>query len=347
MSADSPWRDALRRASLRDTGATATPAAASPAAAASAAARQAATPPTAGPLPSTLPPAAAPPALAEVSPRLAELVREREALERQIQSLGAAPAADARYAVTPLAQRRAEFARWSGARDQQRDADRPTAAPPAAVPAPRTARPADAGPALRTTPGEAVPAGQVPVDPATWMAQRDRHTPRVQPVPQPPAQGARALREPGRALRTLGAASPPREDQPVRSAPAPADALDRLQQRVRRRTEGLRNDRGDRAAQALQSLRKARNAIPAAWEERLRERVPGLGPADPYVRDSRRKLGVAVGTLQEIGDKSDRLRETAQAVRELQRADEAGDDARRDRALERLKARRAEEGRDE
>jgi hypothetical protein len=135
----------------------------------------------------------------------------------------------------------------------------------------------------------------------------------------------------------------PREDSATLGQPAPADALDRLQQRALRRTDGSGLDRSD----ALQALRKARNAIPAAWEERLRERVPGLGQADPYVRESRRKLAVSVGTLEEIADKSERLREAALAVRELQRADEAGDDARRDRALERLKAGRAEESRDE
>lgn len=319
MSTDRPWRDALRRASLGSAGATVT-----------------------GPE-TTAAPAAPESPVAQAagdSPRLAKLLREREALEGRMRSLLAPSASDARYAVAPLATRRAEFARWSNARDQRREQAAPAAAEAQRTPVPRMPRPGEPLPELRATPGEAVPAGRIPVDPSTWMQQRDQRAPRAQPVDEYRATPS----DRGRPLRVLDvemARSRARRENA--SANGPADPLERQQERVRRRLVESRLAR----TEAAQALTRARNSIPDGWEDRIRERIPGLGRADPYVRGTLRKLSVVVGSLQEIGDKSERLRESAQAMRELQRADEAGDDARRDRALERLKARRAEDAYDD
>ena len=52
---------------------------------------------------------------------------------------------------------------------------------------------------------------------------------------------------------------------------------------------------------------------------------------------------MAVGSIDELTSRADQLREMAGNVRDLREADAANDDARRDRALDRLRARRAEE----
>lgn len=103
--------------------------------------------------------------------------------------------------------------------------------------------------------------------------------------------------------------------------------------------------RGRRAYDGAEAaLRRAEDAIPRDWQERARERIPGLGRLDPYVREAARLLRVAVGTVDEIGEKADQLRDMARSARELKEADEAGDEARRERALSRLQARRDEGG---
>ena len=254
------------------------------------------------------------------APGLRALIDERAKLEQQMAAL-TGPPPDPRYAVAPMADRRAEFARWSAARDGTRpEADAaPTALrwPGDRVPqlrgTPGEMLRATPGELLRATPGEAVPAGRVPIDPAKWSALRDT---------------GGALSDAGRALAGPGEGG----------GGSAGDPLDR--RLARARDLASRSRRAYAAAE--RALAGAKQAIPDDWAERARERVPGLGRADPYVRETAKKLAVVVGTLEEMGDKADQLRETASAVRELKAADEAGDDARRDRALDRLKAKRAQ-----
>ncbi len=279
-----PWADALRRAA----GAGAPPGIATTSA------------PGIAPSPETVDPA-------RMSPALAALIGEREALQSGIAALTGGVPADPRFAVAPLADRRAELARWGAARDTPRG--QPEAMPPPA----RAAMPLLPGtqpPALRPTPGEAVPAGSVPVDPNSWMAARDAATRSAAPVP----------------------------DRRAAETPPPAgDALDRRLARAR----NLVGQTRAAATAANRALDAARDVIPDGWEERARERIPGLGRADPYVRESARKLAVAVGTIDELTSKADQMRELASNVRNLREADAANDDARRDRALDNLRARRA------
>jgi len=341
---DAPWKDALKRA--RDPTPVPTRIAAAPSTAAS-------------PDPATL------------SPELARLMDERRALEARMAGLTAPGPNDPRYAVTPLDQRRAELARWSAGRDAAR------AVPASPVPAGRVAPPPVPFPVLRATPGEAPRGASNPLLRPT-PGEAVRPTPGALPPdlrraaaslpemferPTPPrtreksgerspgaadrdadpraeavrrlaavAGGGRALRDAGRALRT--------PDERPRNGPG--DPLDRRLERARDMLS-----RGRRAyAAAGRALDSAREAIPQDWVERARERIPGLGRADPYVRDTARKLAVAVGTIDELTDKADQMREMARDVRELREADAAHDDARRDRALERLKAKRADDARD-
>ena len=274
---------------------------------------------------------------------------QRQRLQSSIAALTRSGSDDPRYAVAPMADRRAEFSDWSAARDSRRPPARPPAPPAQAAEHAAAARsaPGDTPPALRPTAGEAVPQGSVVVDPRHWMSARDAAAKR----PAAPVERVQAAQEVGRALRDLGAVG--------RQAAAPRDALvlkpplpvpvpellqrDALARRATRPQERMLKRARKPAEAAAHALQRARSAIPDAWAERARERIPGLGRADPYVRESARKLLVAVGTVDELTEKADQLREQAQAVRELQAADAANDDARRDRALDRLKARRLQE----
>jgi hypothetical protein len=338
---DPPWKDALRRAK-------------SPAPAPAPA--RAAASPSRGPSPCADP--------AALSPNLARLMAERQALEsRMAQLTGQGGLGDPRYAVTPLDQRRAELERWGAGRDAARStvAPRPDPHPPVLPPALR----GTAADALRATPGEglrATPGEQVRPTPGGLPPDLRRLAPSEifeRPAPSPreapweriaarreagsstePSRRLASLADAGRGLRDAGRALQGVGERP--RAASPSDPLDRRLARARDMVS-----RGRRAyAAAERALDGARDAIPADWIERARERIPGLGRADPYVRETARKLSVAVGELADYAEKADRLREMASDVRELKEADEARDDARRDRALERLKARRSEESRD-
>lgn len=280
--------------------------------------------------------------LARLAPGLSKLVDERAAIEQQISALTGGGQADPRYAVAPMANRRAEFTRWSAARDAA------TAALPQRPTDPAQSRiPGFPDPALRATPGEAVPAGSVPAQADRWSVARDagrrilggardtgngvgdirRGADRVVDSGRRLADAGRGLSDAGRALGAVGAAR------------GSGDPLDRSLERARD-IAGRGRRAYDAAARALDA---ARDMIPRGWETRIQDTIPGLGRADPYVRETARKLSVVVGELEEIGEKADRLRETASSVRELKAADEANDDARRDRALARLQGKRAED----
>ena len=321
MSTTPPWRDALRRAAgtaqvLR--------AVSAGSAGTSSAARG---------IPSSFAPST-------VSPRLAELIAERERLQAGVAAHTGGGTADPRYAVAPMSHRRAEFARWSDIRNSRNP--QPNPATPSLRPTP-----AITDPALRATPGESIPSGSVPTDPRQWMAARDAAGERVGVV----RDAAASWRDIGRALRAVGDAgnhnASPGALESLASSGAERPRLagyeqgDPLERRLARARDLVSRSRKAGAA-AQRALDKARTAIPDDWVERARERIPGLGRADPYIRESARKLSVVVGTIDELTTKADQLREMAQSVRELQEADATNDDARRDRALDRLKARRAE-----
>lgn len=359
---DPPWKDALRRAKSPTPAPAAARAAASPA--------------------PGLPPGADPAAL---SPNLARLLAERQALEGRMASLtGQGALGDPRYAVTPLNQRRAELERWGSARDVARaqTGPRPDPHPPALPPALRgttaDALRATPGEGLRATPGEIVrptPGGLTPdlrrfspteiferpaASPREAPWERPATSPREAPWERPPAtpreapwerlaarREAEPLTEPSRRLSSLADAGRSLRDagralSDPAERPRAATATDPLDRRLAKARDMVSRGRKAYAA-AERALDSARDAISSDWVERAREKIPGLGRADPYVRETARKLSSYVGEVADFAEKADRLREMASDVRELKEADEARDDARRDRALERLKAKRSEE----
>ncbi|WP_313671434.1 hypothetical protein [Sandarakinorhabdus sp.] len=145
----------------------------------------------------------------------------------------------------------------------------------------------------------------------------------------------RNLGDPGRSLDAPRRAAPPEPERPRGNS---GDPLDRRLARARDMAARARRtlDNSERA------LDQARDAIPGNWQERARERIPGLGKADHYVREAARKLSTLAGAVDDVGSKADRLRGLARDMRELKEADAANDEARRERALDRLKARRQE-----
>ncbi len=137
------------------------------------------------------------------------------------------------------------------------------------------------------------------------------------------------------------------EDIELRRATSEQQTRDRDTGDALERRLGRARAMAARARRALngadRALDQARDAIPNDWQRRAEERIPGLGRADGYVREAARKLSVLVGTIEEIGEKADRLRSMAREMRELKEADESNDEARRERALDRLRARRQED----
>jgi hypothetical protein len=335
-----PWKDALVRAQR-------------------AAPRAEAANPVAVPNPAPRP---QPGQIAAAAPGLQPLLDERRALEERIQRLVGATSSDPRYNVEPLDQRRAALAAWGEERDAGRAQRRRQGPAPAAEALPLRGTAADF---LRATSAEQLrgtSADQLRATPAELL-----------PELRPSRAGDRFDRTSGRdvaddglALRDLmraldmprnepGAAQPRRRRgttdtegaDAARASPAApqtreADAGDALERRL-----GRARAMAARARRALdgadRALDHARDAIPADWRRRAEERIPGLGRADGYVRDTARKLSVLVGTIEEIGQKADRLRSMARDMREVKEADEANDEARRERALDRLRARRQED----
>ncbi|TFI58106.1 hypothetical protein E2493_11940 [Sphingomonas parva] len=356
-----PWRDALKRGGAKLPAETAVA-------------------PAAG----TAPPSAIDPAA--VSPKLAALIREREALQSSIAALqGAAASAgpDPRFPVTSMRERRAEIDRWLQGREARR-AERPTPSQPQQTAVDRRqARPArpstaeqvrsiagrmlgglDAAreaapvpPPLRATPGET---------PASALARPVRERPgepmpALRPTPGESAGGGappQLRATPGENVRSRRLLDAVQSFETARDAArAFAERAEAPVERPRRRTKQDSADSGmlDRAFDRWESLRdkprqaekmldRARRAIPDEWAERARRAVPALGKGDDYDRRMKKLLEVAVGTVDQVSEQSDRMRSLARDVRELRAADEANDEARRDRAIERLRAKREDGG---
>ena len=263
-------------------------------------------------------------AVVAAAPGLQGLLAERQALETRMQAITGQGAADPRYAVEPLDRRRAALAAWSQSRDAERESRRAPAAAfsPQAPPLRATAADVLRGTSadtLRATPGELLADAR----PSRLFESFERANPRA-------ANDDPPLRPPGRPLGRREAAAPAERDR--------ADPLDRRLARARDMSARVRRGM-DVAGRALE---RARDAVPGGWRGRARARIPGLGKVDHYVRETARKLQVAVGTVDEIGQKADRLRSLARDMRELKDADEANDEARRERALDRLKTKRQE-----
>jgi len=314
--------------------------------------------------------------LVAAAPGLQGLLDERRRLEERMQAITGQGPGDPRYAVEPLDRRRAALAAWSADRDAGRDGRRNSAAAFSPQAPPLRGTSADllrgtsadqlrgtaadtlrrtAADLLRVTPGEQ-PADARAGRPAAASDDAPRRAlgrlfdagPEGRRARGKAGEDGPSLSDAGRSLGEVG--------RSLSDGGRAPDAQRRVvqPQAERQRSDGNPLDRRlararDMAARARRTLDAseraldhARDAISSGWQERARERIPGLGRADRYVQEAAKKLQVLVGTLDEIGQKADRLRSLASDMRELKDADEANDEARRERALNRLKAKRQE-----
>ncbi|MCK8515368.1 hypothetical protein M0534_03330 [Methylonatrum kenyense] len=261
---------------------------------------------------------------ARVSPRLAQLMEERQALETRMQRLSGQTSEheqrDApRFPVTPLAERRRADNAWEERRERQRDAIRKrreeveSARREPRFDTTNDARSAPDLPGERLTDGAARLADNA--DRGSQVLQRlDERVDRGrQRVLRANAEG-RQLERRRRKLGEVGVELP-----------------DELEQRL------------GRATQILSTGRKRLEQGSDAWA-RARDRVREFGDtASMLARRAERILAVSVGSVDELGARTARQRATAAARRKAERETERNDERRRQRALERLWQRRQEE----
>lgn len=277
--------------------------------------------------------------LAMLSPQLSALAEERQRLETRMAALAQGnegPAtSDPRFVVAPFAERRADHRAWERCRERGRaqKAD----APDARQPRPASREPDDAG-GSRIGRNNRSNDAQPPV---RDNADRDDAARAAGPEAQPRRRAPQpALREtPGERVIDADRPPPARADDdtvPWRRL-MPPDLPDPIM-----RLSMLREQLREQLRDKVPAIDRVRNAIPDDWRRRAREAVPALGEGDTYARRAEELLSVATGTLDEIGEQSDKLRSLAADVRELRASDEAGDDARRRKALDRLRARKQE-----
>jgi hypothetical protein len=328
--AGEPWRDALRRSTLGSAVPGTSPGTA-------ATAGSAAAPPSGA----TAPASARNADPAQLSPRIAALQQERDALQARLAALTTndALSGDPRYAVPPMAARREDYLRWAGARDARRTSgrdateDRPRPRAEAAPPGDARAEPA---PALRPTPGEAEPAGSVPTDPLAWMRNRDQAMVRARA-----RDAAAAPRTVEAARDTLRDGARTTVDDIGRALPA-FDRVDATR-RMRERADDTLREVARPVSKAMDALQRPKRAIAEDWAERARKRVPALGKDDGYDKRAQRLLGVDVGSLEDIAAQSDKLRDQARQMREIADLATEKDEARRERAINRLRERKQQE----
>ena len=314
-------------------------------------ARSAAAAPAASPLApgavAVVPPVAAVAPAAASSPRLQALMAERQRLEGRMSSLvgGGGDRDAARYSVAPAAQRRAEAQQWLA----QREAGREALSSRRLAQRSRREEPARPASALSRE-GVAVPEPGTPTSPTAWSRLRDAR------------QGAqRALRQVDEALASTDALDGRKLDRALDSALDRQPGLStedraRVKSQARDALSGaaapLRGALDEPKRKAQQVLGRARDALAAGerierdWQSR-RDAIGGPDlsrVAQSYEQRRHRLLEVATGSVAQLAERMDGLRQVLQQRRADHKAQEREDEARRERALERRQQRRQEEG---
>jgi hypothetical protein len=269
-----------------------------------------------------------------VSPTLQRLLDERKRMEVTMAGLtGQGDGSDPRFAVTPLAQRRAELARWAAARDVARSS------PPSRAPdTDRTARAS----------GEPDP---IPVDRSAGGRGPSERPDARATDPMRPERTIMDRMLPDRSVagRMLAAFAPVRGDPPLRTTPGEsaagsptrADAFGALRDALRAgepdrapaartpkprepapreatRREPARGDASGFTERAFDRIRtnvakplkgeaaiaRAKKSIPDDWRERARKMVPTLDDSS-YAKRASKLLGVDVGSLEELAERAE------------------------------------------
>ena len=307
------------------------------------------------------------------NPAFANLVRQREALERRMERAMAGgqqpldPRDAARFAVQGLAQRRAEHEAWQRRRDEQRarqtgqretEPETGAAVEPALRrfgralgPAGGIAAPRIPGMALRPTPGEQ-PGGS-PLDPARWMSRHDANRPRQ-------AGGgddyARLDRRLDRARSQLDRVQDPMADLDRQFEEADrklaAEGLDAEREDLAQMKKDMRlddfnrpsqsaNDTFDKFRSTTDRTKDAGERIEQDWLDR-RDAIGGED-MESYMRPLRELKDRVLGMKADDFDRrSDERRAAALERQRQRRREERADEERRERALRNRRERERE-----
>ena len=281
------------------------------------------------------------------SPRLQALMAERQRLEGRMSSLvGTGDSRDAaRFGVAPAAQRRAEAQQWLNQREAGREALTSRRL------AQRSRREEPARPARAPSrDGAEVSEAGTPTSPSAWSRLRDAR------------QGAqRALRQVDQALASTDALDGRKLDRALDSALDRQPGLsteDRARAKSQARdalagvTAPLRGALDEPKRKVQEVSQRARDALAAGerierdWQGR-RDAIGGPDlsrVAQSYEQRRHRLLEVATGSVAQLAERMDGLRQVLQQRRADSKAQEREDEARRERALARRQQRREEEG---
>lgn len=277
------------------------------------------------------------------SPRLQALMAERQRLEGRMSSLvGTGDSRDAaRFGVAPAAQRRAEAQQWLTQREaltSRRLAQRNRREEPG-HPASTPSRD-----------GTEVPEPGTPTSPSAWSRLRDAR------------QGAqRALRQVDQALASTDALDGRKLDRALDSALDRQPGLS-TEERARAKSQArdalsgvaapLRGALDEPKRKVQEVSQRARDALAAGerierdWQSR-RDAIGGPDlsrVAQTYEQRRHRLLEVATGSVAQLTQRMDGLRQVLQLRRAIDKAQERADEDRRERALARRQQRREEEG---
>lgn len=278
--------------------------------------------------------APAPQAAEAASPRLQQLMAERQQLEARMQGLvgegqgGAAQAA--RYPVASAAQRRQEAQRWAASQDavQQR------------LLAARRAQPRTPTPPLpERGRGAQPPEPGTPSQSRAWSQARDA----LLGAERRLAQAEAALARTDGLDTALNSALDRANARPAERARA-RDAVQRMGSELRDQVQGPKR-------KVEQGLEKAREALDAGekiardWDRR-RDAIGGPDlqrVARGYDARTDRLLNVVTGSLAELSERSDALRGALRQRKAADREEAQQDENRRERALNKRQQRREEE----
>lgn len=274
------------------------------------------------------------PAAAAASPRLQQLMAERQQLEARMQGLvgdgGGDAALAARYPVASAAQRRLEAQRWASSQDavQQR------------LLAARRAQNRATTPALPERGRSTAPAEPgTPSQTRAWSQARDA------------LLGAdRRLAQAESALARTDALDAPLNGALERANARPAERA-RARDAVQRMGSELRDQVQGPKRKVEQGLQKAREVLDAGekiardWDRR-RDAIAGPDlqrVARGYDARTERLLNVVTGSLAQLTERSDALRSALQQRKAAGREEAQQDEDRRERALQKRQQRRDEE----
>lgn len=281
------------------------------------------------------------------SPRLQALMAERQRLEGRMSSLvgGADPRDAARFAVANAGTRRAEAQQWQAQREAGRDA----------LTQRRQAQRNQAEPERSARRGGPLPEPGTPTSPSAWSRLRDGRLNEARDAAQ------RGLRQAQDALSSTDALDGRKLDRALDSA------LDRQpglspEDRARAKSQArdalgtaaapLRGALDEPKRKAQQGLARAREVLDAGariernWQSR-RDAIGGPDlnrVAQSYEQRRHRLLEVATGSVAQLAERMDGLRQVLQLRRAIDKAQERADEDRRERALARRQQRREEEG---